>query len=165
MHCQGNSYHFEQITHLIGPPYSHMFQESRLSSWECSILNCLPLHGRIFKLYFADIDAYIDLKIFCCMSEQNVESIHFMNTTNVAITVKTKTLFFEALNLRIRPSLKPAFGLHVVVYSVVNLVVFILFNGEFIIKKPRRTDKSSIFSKTFLTKILLFYHIFQKHYL
>ena len=79
------------------------------------------------------------------MSEQYVEGIHFTNTTKVAITVKTKTLFFEALNLRIWLSMKPAFGLHVVVSFVVNFVVFILYYAEFVIKGPRRTDKSSMF--------------------
>jgi len=79
------------------------------------------------------------------MSEQNIEGVHFTNTINVAITVKTKTLFFEALNLRIWLSRKPVFGLHIVVYFFVIIVVFILYYGEFIIKGPRRTDKSSIF--------------------
>lgn len=82
------------------------------------------------------------------MSEHDVEGVHFINTTKVAIKVKTNTLFFEALNLRIWLSMKPAFGLHIVVYFV-NFVVFILYNGEFMIKGPRRTDKSSIFLKCF----------------
>ena len=79
------------------------------------------------------------------MSEHDVEGVHFTNTIKVAITVKTKTLFFEALNLRIWLSMKPAFGLHIVVYFFVIIVVFILYVGEFMIKDPRRTDKSSIF--------------------
>jgi len=65
------------------------------------------------------------------MSEQYVEGVHFTNTIKVAITVKTKTLFFEALNLRIWLSMKPAFGLHIVVYFVVNFVAFILHHGKF----------------------------------
>ena len=83
------------------------------------------------------------------MPEQNIEFVHFTNTIKVAITVKTKTLFFEALNLRIWLSMKHAFGLHIVGYFVELFVVFILYNGEFMIKGPRRTDKSSIFLKCF----------------
>ncbi|AFS82683.1 hypothetical protein NSED_04385 [Candidatus Nitrosopumilus sediminis] len=83
------------------------------------------------------------------MSEQYIEGVHFTNTIKLAITVKTKTLFFEALNLRIWLSMKPAFGLHIVVCFVVNFVAFILDNYEIIIKEPRRTDKSSIFLKCF----------------
>lgn len=79
------------------------------------------------------------------MSEHDVEGIHFTNTIKVAITVKTKTLFFEALNLKIWLSMKLVFGLHVVVYFFVIIVVFMLYLDEFIIKEPRRTDKSSIF--------------------
>ena len=67
------------------------------------------------------------------MSEKYVEGVHFTNTIRVAITVKTKTLFFEALNLRIWLSMKPTFGLHIVVCFVVNFVAFILYNGEFLI--------------------------------
>ena len=79
------------------------------------------------------------------MSEQNIEGVHFTNTIKVAITVKTKTLFFEALNLRIWLSMKPALGLHLVAYFFVIIVVFILYSSEFMIKDPRRTDKLSIF--------------------
>jgi len=79
------------------------------------------------------------------MFEQNIEFVHFTNTTKVAITVKTKTLFFEALNLKIWLSMKLAFGLHIVGYFVVSFVVFILYYTEFMIKGPRRTDKSSMF--------------------
>jgi len=83
------------------------------------------------------------------MSEQYIEGVHFTNTIKVAITVKTKTLFFEALNLRIWLSMKPAFGLHIVMFFFVIIVVFILYCGEFVIKGPRRTDKSSIFCSYF----------------
>ncbi len=93
---------------------------------------------------FVDIDADIYLVFFCCMSEQNIEGVHFTNTIKVAITVKTKTLFFEALNLRIWLSMKPALGLHLVVFFFEIIVVFILYCGEFMIKGPRITDKSSI---------------------
>ena len=81
------------------------------------------------------------------MFEQNIEFVHFTNTTKVAIMLKTKTLFFEALSLMIWLSMKPIFGLHVVGCFVVIFVVFILYYTEFIIKGPRRTDKSSIFLK------------------
>ncbi|MBC8516506.1 MAG: hypothetical protein ISR81_03170 [Nitrosopumilus sp.] len=63
------------------------------------------------------------------MSEHDVEGIHFTNTIKVAITVKTKTLFFEALNLKIWLSMKLVFGLHVVVYFFVIIVVFMLYLG------------------------------------
>lgn len=78
------------------------------------------------------------------MSEQYVKFVHFTNTIKVAIMVKTKTLFFEALNLRIWLSIKPVFDLHIVCFFVEIIVVFILCFDKFMIKNSRRTDKSSI---------------------
>ena len=79
------------------------------------------------------------------MSEQYVEGVHFTNTITVAIAVKINTLFFEALNFKTWFSKKFAFEVWFCFVFLVKIVVFILYYGEFVIKGPRRTDKSSIF--------------------
>ena len=152
MHCQCKPNHFEDITHLIEPLWSHMFQESRLSFWGYSILNCLPFCSHVLKLQFVDLDADINLVFFCSMSEHDVEGVHFTNTITVAIAVKINTLFFEALIFKTWFSKKFAFEVWFCFVFLVKIVVFILYCREFMIKEPRRTDKSSIF-RMFLTRI------------
>lgn len=90
------------------------------------------------------VDADTNFVVFCCMSEQNVEDVHFTNTITVAIAVKINTLFFEALNFKTWFSKKFAFELWFCMFFLVKIVVFIPYYGEFVIKGPRRTDKSSI---------------------
>ena len=78
------------------------------------------------------------------MSEQHVEDVHFINTIIVATAVKINTLFFEALNFKTWFCKKFAFEVWFCLFFLVKIVVFILYTGEFMIKGPRRTDKSSI---------------------
>jgi hypothetical protein len=76
-----------------------------------------------------NVDVDTELKVLCCMLEKNVEKIHFTNTINVAMTVKTKTLFFEALILRIWLSMKPILDF----LFVVIFIDFILSCSDFLI--------------------------------